>query len=130
MSCGVDPVADEAAQHDLAERVVADGADEDAAPADLRGLIDKDPRRAGRIGSGVGSGALVPSVPGRADELDQQIADAADSGALAHGGSLLPLAPPSFDLDIRRVNLKVDAGKILRWTFAAARGKGARICRA
>jgi hypothetical protein len=43
---------------------------------------------------------------------------------------LLLVAAPSFDLDIRRVKLKVDAGKIRRWTFAAARGKDARICRA
>src|SRR5271166_1902461 len=31
--------------------------------------------------------------------------------------------------DLRRVNLKVDVRKILRPTFAAARGKGARNCR-
>ncbi len=51
-------------------------------------------------------------------------------GAHAHDRSLLPLAPPSFGLDVRGVDLTVEAGKILRWTFAAARGWGARNCHA
>jgi hypothetical protein len=47
--------------------------------------------------------------------------------------SVRPLSPsigPNFDMDIRRASLKVGVSKILRWTSAAGRGKGARNCRA
>ena len=56
---------DEALELDLAEGVVADRADEDAAAADLRRLVDEDSGRAGRIGPGIGPRPPVLSVLGR-----------------------------------------------------------------
>ena len=81
---GLDAVLNQALKHDFAKRVVADRADEYAASADLRGLINKDSRRAGRIGTGIGAGTLMPSVARRRDQLDQQIADAPHSRETAH----------------------------------------------
>ena len=48
---GLDAVLNQALEHDFAKRVVAYRAHEDAASADLRGLIDEDARRPGGIGT-------------------------------------------------------------------------------
>ena len=75
---------DQTIQHNLTKSVVADGADENALPTRLRRLIDENPRGARRKRSGVGSQPLVTAVPGRANELDQEVADTADFCAAGH----------------------------------------------
>jgi hypothetical protein len=60
----------------------------------------------------------VPAVAARRDELDEQIADATDAGALAHERELLPELAPNFDANLSQVNFKARAGE------GAARPRG------